>query len=48
MQGAIGVDYNINRNVYLMIEANYGDYGKLAGGVSLARRQLAGGVGFRF
>jgi len=47
VQGAIGVDYNINRNVYLMIEANYGDYGSL-GSVNLARRQLAGGVGFRF
>ncbi|HSI19636.1 MAG TPA: outer membrane beta-barrel protein [Sphingomonas sp.] len=47
VQGAIGVDYNINRNVYLMIEANYGDYGNI-GSVNLARRQLAGGVGFRF
>lgn len=47
VQGAIGVDYNINRNVYLMLEANYGDYGNI-GGVNLARRQLAGGVGFRF
>lgn len=47
VQGAIGVDYNINRNVYLMLEANYGDYGNYYG-VNLARRQLAGGVGFRF
>jgi outer membrane immunogenic protein len=47
VQGAIGVDVNINRNVYLMIEANYGDYGSY-GNVNLARRQLAGGVGFRF
>lgn len=47
VQGAIGVDFNINRNVYVMIEANYGDYGQF-GSVNLARRQLAGGVGFRF
>jgi outer membrane immunogenic protein len=47
VQGAIGVDVNINRNVYLMLEANYGDYGNYYG-VNLARRQLAGGVGFRF
>jgi outer membrane immunogenic protein len=47
VQGALGVDFNINKNVYLMIEANYGDYGSY-GSVNLARRQLAGGVGFRF
>jgi outer membrane immunogenic protein len=47
IQGAIGVDFNVNKNLYLMIEGNYADYGKLFG-TNLQRRQLAGGLGFRF
>lgn len=47
VQGAIGVDFNINKNVYLLFEANYADYGQFEG-VNLQRRHVAGGVGFRF
>ncbi|THD35898.1 MAG: porin family protein [Sphingomonas sp.] len=47
VQGAIGVDVNLGKNVYLMVEGNYADYGKLFG-TNLQRRHLAGGVGFRF
>jgi len=47
IQGAIGVDVNVSKNVYLMGELNYADYGKLFG-TNLQRRHVAGGVGFRF
>jgi len=47
VQGALGVDFNVNKNIYLMVEANYADYGKLFG-TNLQRRHVAGGVGFRF
>jgi outer membrane immunogenic protein len=47
IQGAIGVDVNVAKNVYVMVEGNYADYGKLFG-TNLQRRHLAGGVGFRF
>ncbi|MDH7976051.1 outer membrane beta-barrel protein [Sphingomonas sp. AR_OL41] len=47
VQGALGVDVNLSKHVYLMAELNYGDYGNY-GGVNLARRHVAGGVGFRF
>jgi outer membrane immunogenic protein len=47
VQGALGVDVNLSKHVYLMAEVNYADYGKYAG-VNLARRHVAAGVGFRF
>ena len=47
VQGAIGVDVNVTKNVYLMGEINYADYGKLFG-INLQRRHVAGGVGVRF
>lgn len=47
VQGALGVDFNLSKHVYLMAELNYADYGSYAG-VNLARRHVAGGVGFRF
>ena len=47
IQGAVGVDVNLNKNVYLMAELNYADYGKFFG-TNLQRRHVAGGVGFRF
>jgi outer membrane immunogenic protein len=47
VQGALGVDVNLSKHVYLMAELNYADYGKFAG-VNLARRHVAAGVGFRF
>lgn len=47
VQGAIGVDYNFTKNVYGLIEFNYGDYGKFYG-VNLQRRHALAGVGVRF
>ncbi|HEX4695091.1 outer membrane protein [Sphingomonas sp.] len=47
VQGALGIDVNLNRNVYVMVEGNYADYGKYYG-VNLQRRHLAAGVGVRF
>lgn len=47
IQGAIGADFNVSKNVYVMVEANYADYGKLFG-TNLQRRHVATGVGFRF
>lgn len=47
IQGAIGADFNVAKNVYLMIEGSYADYGKLFG-TNLQRRHVATGVGFRF
>lgn len=47
IQGAVGIDVNVSKNVYLMGELNYADYGQLFG-TNLQRRHVAGGVGFRF
>jgi outer membrane immunogenic protein len=47
IQGAIGADFNVNKNLYLMVEANYADYGKFFA-TNLQRRHVAAGVGFRF
>jgi outer membrane immunogenic protein len=47
VQGAIGADFNLSKHAYLMLEADYGDYGQFAG-VNLQRRHVAAGVGFRF
>jgi outer membrane immunogenic protein len=47
IQGAIGADFNVGKNVYLMVEGNYADYGQYFG-TNLQRRHVAGGVGFRF
>ena len=45
--GALGADFNLNKNVYVMIEGSYADYGKLFG-INLQRRHVAAGVGVRF
>ncbi len=47
VQGALGADFNLNKNVYVMIEGSYADYGKLFG-INLQRRHVAAGVGVRF
>lgn len=47
VQGAIGVDVNVGKNVYVMTEIDYADFGKLSG-VNLQRRHVAAGVGVRF
>ncbi len=47
VQGAIGVDYNLSKNAYVMAEIDYADYGKYYA-VNLQRRHVAVGVGFRF
>jgi len=47
IQGAIGVDVNVSKNVYLMGELDYADFGTLFG-TNLQRRHIAGGVGVRF
>lgn len=47
VQGALGIDVNLTRNVYVMGEFNYADYGKLYG-INLQRRHVAAGVGVRF
>lgn len=47
VQGALGVDVNVTRNVYLMGEFNYADYGSFYG-INLQRRHVAAGVGVRF
>lgn len=47
VQGAIGVNFNLSRNVYGLAEINYGDYGSFAG-VNLQRRHVAAGLGVRF
>ena len=47
VQGAIGANLNVGKNVYGMVEFNYADYGKFFG-VNLQRRHVAAGVGVRF
>lgn len=47
VQGALGVDVNVTKNVYLMGEFNYADYGSFYG-INLQRRHVAAGVGVRF
>lgn len=47
VQGAIGVNVNLSRNVYASFEANYADYGDFFG-ISLQRRHVAAGIGVRF
>lgn len=47
IQGAIGINVNLNRNVYAMAEMNYADYGQ-AFGTNLQRRHVSAGLGFRF
>ena len=47
VQGAIGLNLNLSRNVYGLAEINYADYGKFAG-VNLQRRHVAMGIGMRF
>lgn len=47
IQGAIGANYNFNKNVYGLVEINYGDYGKFAD-INLQRRHVVAGVGVRF
>lgn len=48
VQGAIGANLNLGKNLYASLEFNYGDYGDIADGVGLQRRQVAGGIGVRF
>lgn len=47
VQGGLGVNFNLGRHFYGMVEANYSDYGGFAG-VNLQRRQVATGIGLRF
>ena len=47
VQGALGVDVDVTKNVYLMAEMNYADYGSFYG-INLQRRHVAAGVGVRF
>lgn len=47
VQGALGVDVNLSKNVYVMGEFNYADYGSFYG-INLQRRHVAAGVGVRF
>jgi outer membrane immunogenic protein len=52
VQGALGANLNFGKNVYGLLEFNYGDYGKLdkygLSGIGLQRRHVAAGVGVRF
>lgn len=47
VQGALGVDVNLNKNVYAGVEFNYADYGKFEG-INLQRRHVAAVLGFRY
>jgi len=47
VQGAIGLNLNLSRNVYGLVEVNYADYGNFAG-FGLQRRHVAAGIGMRF
>jgi len=47
VQGALGVDVNVSKNVYLMAEMSYADYGSFYG-INLQRRHVATGIGVRF
>lgn len=47
IQGAVGLNVNVSRNIYAMAEMNYADYGQ-AFGTNLQRRHVSAGLGFRF
>jgi outer membrane immunogenic protein len=47
VQGGIGYEGGLSKSAFWMLEANYGDFGKI-GGVNFQRRHVAAGVGFRF
>jgi outer membrane immunogenic protein len=47
VQGALGVNLDLGRNLYGMAEANYADYGRFVG-INLQRRHVAAGIGARF
>jgi len=47
IQGAIGINLKLNRNVYGLAEINYADYGRFEG-INLQRRHVAVGLGVRF
>lgn len=47
VQGAIGINVNLGRNLYGLAEINYADYGRFEG-INLQRRHVAMGVGVRF
>ena len=42
-----GIDVNLSKHVYVMVEGSYGDYGQYLG-VNLQRRHFLAGAGFRF
>jgi len=45
--GGIGVDVNAGKHLYWGVEANYSDFGQIAG-INFQRRQVAAKVGVRF
>lgn len=47
IQGAIGADFRLSRNLYARVEANYADYGDF-GDIHLQRRHVAVALGARF
>jgi len=47
IQGAIGADFNLSRQLYARVEANYADYGDF-GIIHLQRRHVAAAIGMRF
>lgn len=47
VQGALGIEIGFGKGAYGFVEASYADYGKFYG-INLQRRQLGGGLGFRF
>lgn len=47
VQGALGVEFGLQKNVYAFFEGSYADYGDFYG-INLQRRHVAGGIGLRF
>jgi outer membrane immunogenic protein len=47
VQGSLGFEFGFGRNAYGFLEGSYADYGDFYG-LNLQRRQVVGGVGFRF
>lgn len=47
IQGSIGFEIGLGKKAYAFLDASYADYGDFYG-INLQRRQVAGGVGFRF
>lgn len=50
IQGALGYEGNMGKNAYWKLEGVYSDNGELfeLDGVNVQRRQIVGGIGFRF